>query len=160
MHSPASNLRIISAIERFLAQESTSSLALFGSAALAMFLANSGLSQGYFDFWNTHTGFTIGAFELKMSLSHWINDGLMAVFFLVIGLEIKRELMVGELSSPSKATFPAVAALGGMLVPALIYLALNLGGHWLRFTLVVCRFWHFPRGGIWISFHRHHHQRG
>lgn len=125
---PTNKLRIISVIERFLAQESAGGLLLFGSAALAMILANSGLSQGYFDFWHTYAGFTIGSFELKMSLGHWINDGLMAVFFLVIGLEIKRELVVGELSSLSKAAFPAVAALGGMLVPALIYLALNLGG--------------------------------
>jgi NhaA family Na+:H+ antiporter len=128
MRLPTSNLRIISAIERFLAQESTGGLLLFSSAALAMILANSSISQGYFDFWHTYTGFTVGSFELKMSLGHWINDGLMAVFFLVIGLEIKRELMVGELSSLSKAAFPAVAALGGMLVPALIYLTLNLGG--------------------------------
>lgn len=128
MRPPASNLKIISTIERFLSQESTGGLLLFGSAILAMFLANSGLSQGYFDFWHTYAGFSIGSFELKMSLGHWINDGLMAIFFLVIGLEIKRELMVGELSTPSKAAFPAVAALGGMLVPALIYLGLNLSG--------------------------------
>jgi NhaA family Na+:H+ antiporter len=128
MDSPASHLRITSAIERFLAQESASGLLLISSAALAMVLANSGLSQGYFDFWHTHADFTVGSFELKMSLGHWINDGLMAVFFLVIGLELKRELMVGELSSLSKAAFPAVAALGGMLAPILIYLTLNLGG--------------------------------
>jgi NhaA family Na+:H+ antiporter len=128
MRSPASHLRITSAIERFLAQESASGLLLFSSAALAMVLANSGLSQGYSDFWHTHADFTVGSFELKMSLGHWINDGLMAVFFLVIGLELKRELMVGELSSLSKAAFPAVAALGGMLAPILIYLTLNLGG--------------------------------
>jgi NhaA family Na+:H+ antiporter len=127
MLSPVSNLRIISAIERFLVQESTGGLLLFGSAALAMVLANSGVSQGYFDFWDTSAGFTVGSFDLKMSLGHWINDGLMAIFFLVIGLEIKRELMVGELSSLSKAAFPVVAALGGMLAPALIFLALNLG---------------------------------
>jgi NhaA family Na+:H+ antiporter len=127
MLSPVSNLRIISAIERFLVQESTGGLLLFGSAALAMVLANSGVSQGYFDFWDTSAGFTVGSFDLKMSLGHWINDRLMAIFFLVIGLEIKRELMVGELSSLSKAAFPVVAALGGMLAPALIFLALNLG---------------------------------
>lgn len=127
MRLPNSNLKIISAMERFLSQESSGGLLLFGSAILAMIFANSGLSQNYFDFWHTYAGFTIGSFELKMSLGHWINDGLMAIFFLVIGLEIKRELMVGELSSKSKAAFPAVAALGGMLVPALIYLSLNLG---------------------------------
>ena len=118
----------MSTIERFLAQESASGFLLFASAALAMVLANSGLSQGYSEFWQTYAGFNVGSFELKMSLGHWINDGLMAIFFLVIGLEIKRELMVGELSSLSKAAFPVVAALGGMLAPALIYLTLNLGG--------------------------------
>jgi NhaA family Na+:H+ antiporter len=128
MSLPARSLRIKSSIERFLAQESAGSLLLFGSAALALVLANSGLSQHYFDFWSRHAGFSIGSFDLSMSLGHWINDGLMAVFFLVIGLEIKRELMVGELASLSKAGFPVVAALGGMLVPALIYLGLNLGG--------------------------------
>lgn len=128
MRSTVTNLRIVRFIERFLAQESIGSVLLFASAAVAMILANTGLSQDYFDFWHREAGFAIGSFELRMSLNHWINDGLMAVFFLVIGLEIKREFMVGELSRVSKAAFPVVAAFGGMLVPALIYLAFNLGG--------------------------------
>jgi len=127
MRQRKSSFTILSAIERFLERESAGGFLLFGSAVIAMVLANTALSQGYFDFWHTEAGLAVGSFELKMSLGHWINDGLMAIFFLVIGLEIKRELMVGELSSVSKAAFPAVAALGGMIAPALIYFTLNMG---------------------------------
>ncbi len=128
MYQQKGNLRIISAIERFLAQESAGGFLLFGGALLAMILANTAWSQSYFDFWHTELGFALGSFHLEMSLGHWINDGLMAVFFLVIGLEMKRELMVGELSSALRAAFPVLAALGGMIVPALIYLGINSGG--------------------------------
>ncbi|MDV2989728.1 MAG: Na+/H+ antiporter NhaA [Dehalogenimonas sp.] len=120
------NLKIVSAVERFLGQESTGGFLLFGAAVLAMIIANSPLSAQYFDFLHIEAGINVGDFHLEMSLAHWINDGLMALFFLLIGLEIKRELMVGELSSPAKAAFPAIGALGGMLVPAGIYLAINM----------------------------------
>ncbi|MEN8615227.1 Na+/H+ antiporter NhaA [Dehalogenimonas sp. THU2] len=119
------NFRIISAIERFLHQESTGGLLLFGAAVAAMIIANSPWATQYFDFLHIEAGINVGDFHLELSLAHWINDGLMALFFLLIGLEIKRELMVGELSSPAKAAFPAIAALGGMITPALIYVFLN-----------------------------------
>ncbi|TFG44814.1 MAG: Na+/H+ antiporter NhaA, partial [Dehalococcoidia bacterium] len=126
MRLQLANLRIVGAIERFLHQESTGGLLLFGAAVVAMIMANSPWATQYFDFLHIEAGISVGNFHLELSLAHWINDGLMALFFLLIGLEIKRELMVGELSSPSKAAFPAVAALGGMLVPAGIYLAFNM----------------------------------
>jgi len=122
------NLRIMSAIERFLKQESTGGIILFGAAAAAMLIANSPWTTQYFDILHTEARVNFGSFHLELSLAHWINDLLMALFFLLIGLEIKRELMVGELSSPAKAAFPAVAALGGMIVPALIYLGINSTG--------------------------------
>ena len=127
MSLPQFHLKVTDAISGFLSRESTSGLLLFGSAVVAMVLANSGVSSTYFDFWHYEAGINFANFHLEMSLVHWINDGLMALFFLVIGLEIKRELMVGELSTPAKAAFPAIAALGGMLVPALIYMSFNLG---------------------------------
>ncbi len=113
-------------IENFLAREAYSGIFLFGAALLAMILANSPWAQNYFDLWHTPVGLEIGERILDMDLSHWVNDGLMALFFLLIGLEIKRELMVGELSSSRKAAFPLVAAVGGIVVPALFYLAVNL----------------------------------
>ncbi len=127
MRLPPIHLNIISAIERFIARESTGGLLLFSSAVIAMVLANSGAASGYFDFWHTEAGIHFGNFHLEMSLGHWINDWLMALFFLVIGLEIKREILVGELSTRAKAAFPVAAALGGMLAPALIYISLNIG---------------------------------
>ncbi|WP_353714937.1 Na+/H+ antiporter NhaA [Dehalogenimonas sp. 4OHTPN] len=120
-------LRFISAIERFLRRESTGGILLFGAAVAAMIIANSPLATQYFDVLHVEAGISVGNFHLNLSLGHWINDGLMALFFLLIGLEIKRELLVGELSSPAKAAFPVIGALGGMIVPALIYLGLNLG---------------------------------
>lgn len=96
-------------------------------AVIALIIANIPALSGVQDIWNTKMGIVIGDFSLKMSLLHWINDGLMAIFFLVVGLEIKREMMVGELSSVKKATLPFFAALGGMIVPALIYTLFNIG---------------------------------
>jgi NhaA family Na+:H+ antiporter len=119
------NLKFLGAIENFLRRESTGGILLFGAAAAAMVIANSPWATQYFDALHIEAGINFGDFHLELSLAHWINDGLMALFFLLIGLEIKRELMVGELSSPAKAAFPAVAALGGMIAPALIFLVVN-----------------------------------
>ncbi|APV44835.1 Na+:H+ antiporter, NhaA family [Dehalogenimonas formicexedens] len=137
MRLSISNSKFVTAIERFLRQESAGGVLLFGAAAVAMVVANSPWATHYFDALHTEAGVIIGSFHLELSLAHWINDGLMALFFLLIGLEIKRELMVGELSSPAKAAFPAVAALGGMIAPALIYLAINTaqGGEYRGFGI-------------------------
>ena len=106
-------------LSRFFAAESAGGLILMASAFAALVVANSPLSADYFS--TLHVKF------LGLSVEHWINDGLMAVFFMLVGLEIKREMLVGQLSSWSQRALPGFAALGGMLVPALIYLAINWG---------------------------------
>jgi NhaA family Na+:H+ antiporter len=110
---------------------------LFGAALIAMIWANSFLSASYFELWNTHISLAIGSHAIDMSLGHWINDGLMVLFFLLIGLEIKREIMVGELSSLRHAAFPVVAAIGGVTLPALflILVYLQQGGQISRFAI-------------------------
>lgn len=95
--------------------------------AVSLFIANSGFKDGFSNFLTTDFGFTFGSQTYAFTVSAWINDALMAVFFLLVGLEIKRELVEGELSSVKKASLPVVAALGGMLIPALIYFAFNKG---------------------------------
>jgi len=118
--------RLFVVIENFLAKETYSGLLLFGAALIALIWANSPWSDTYFNLWHTPIGFEIGGQIYDMHLAHWINDWLMAIFFLLIGLEIKREIMVGELSSPRKAAFPIVAAIGGMIVPVTFYILTNL----------------------------------
>ncbi len=98
------------------------------SAVLAIVWANSPWWEYYFQLWNTELGITIGSFHYHHHLLEWINDGLMVVFFFVVGLEIKREVTTGELSSPRRALLPIFVAVGGMIVPAGFYLALNAGG--------------------------------
>ena len=98
----------------------------------ALVWANSPWYDLYHELLETHVSFDLALFELDLSLHHWINDGLMAVFFFVIGLEIKRELFFGHFSSLRRAALPAIAALGGMVVPAGLYLAFNLGGEGMR----------------------------
>ena len=90
--------------------------------------ANSPWSDQYFELWATHLSIDLHIFEIEEHLGHAVNDGLMAIFFFVVGLEIKREVLHGELASPRKAALPVAAAAGGMIVPALIYTMLNLGG--------------------------------
>ncbi len=120
--------RLLSPILEFIQAETTGGLFLLCCAILAMVLANSAISDKYFDFWKTPLTVGFGTWELSKSLFLWINDGLMAIFFFVVGLEIKRELMAGELSTVRKAMLPIAAALGGMAVPALFYTAFNYGG--------------------------------
>jgi NhaA family Na+:H+ antiporter len=117
--------RILQPLARFLHVEASSGVLLLACAALALVLANSPASDAYAAIWKTPVGFRLGAFEMVHSLRHWINDGLMAVFFFVIGLEVKRELVMGELRDPRQAVLPLAAALGGMLVPAGIFLLLQ-----------------------------------
>lgn len=100
---------------------------LLASALTALIIANSSAAEWYHHLWHIDFGFAFGGAELKQSLHIWINDGLMAIFFFVVGLEIKRELLVGELASFRKALLPAVAAIGGMVCPALIYAIINWG---------------------------------
>lgn len=118
---------IIDPIKRFISNSTTSGIMLFSSALLAMLLANSPWSEAFHHLWEIDFGFSFNGIEVNKSLHHWINDGLMAVFFFVVGLELKREIIAGELSEPRKALLPIVAALGGMLFPALIYVAFNYG---------------------------------
>lgn len=114
-------------ITKFLRLESAGGIILILMALLAMTLANSPLSGYYQQFLDLDVQLRIGALDLHKPLLLWINDGLMAIFFLVIGLEVKREMIDGALSTRAQATFPAIAALGGMLAPALIYLLVNHG---------------------------------
>ena len=114
-------------IRDFLKLESSSGILLMVAALLALIMANSPLSHLYQGLLDVPVEVRVGALHLDKPLLLWINDGLMAVFFLLVGLEIKRELLDGELSRPSQVVLPAMAALGGMAVPALIYLAFNQG---------------------------------
>lgn len=117
---------LVSPIQRFIKQEKSGGLVLGISVLVALFLANSPWSENYRHFFEHKFGFLLdGVNFLEYSLHHWINDGLMAIFFFVVGLELKREIIAGELSNPRKAMLPIVAAAGGMLIPALIYFSLN-----------------------------------
>src|SRR4051812_24313049 len=109
--------RPMSVLRDFLESEAAGGLILMGAAALALVIANSPLSGFYFE--------TLHSYVFGLSVEHWINDGLMAVFFLLVGLEIKREMLDGQLSTWPRRALPGIAALGGMIVPAVIYLAFN-----------------------------------
>jgi NhaA family Na+:H+ antiporter len=119
--------RLLAPLTRYLRIESLSGLVLLVCTAIALIVANSGWSDAYFRFWQTPFGFNVGGYALTKPLLLWINDGLMTLFFFVVGLEIKREIVSGELSTLRKAALPAVAALGGMIVPAAVYLAFQWG---------------------------------
>lgn len=112
-------------IKDFISKETLSGLILFVVTVLAVTIANSSFGSYYFELFSTQLGITFGQLNASMSLLHWINDVLMAIFFLVVGLEIKREMLIGELSSVKKASFPIIAAIGGMIVPAILYISLN-----------------------------------
>ena len=112
---------MVQLIQRFLKLESAGGILLLFSAAVAMLLANSPLSSQYNDFLNLPVSLQIGSFSINKTLIHWINDGFMAVFFVLVGMEVKKELFEGTLSSYRQAIFPAIAAVGGMIVPALVY---------------------------------------
>lgn len=121
--------KITRPIQKFIQQEKAGGIVLGSSVIVALILANSPLSDSYFAFLNQKFGFQFNSETyFNLSILHWINDGLMAIFFFVVGLELKQEMVGGELSNPRKALLPIGAAIGGMLVPALIYFALNPTG--------------------------------
>ncbi|POY37558.1 Na+/H+ antiporter NhaA [Solitalea longa] len=119
------NKGIFKPFTAFLQTEQASGVILILCTILSLLASNSSLSEQYLYFWHQKVGFIGFGSEFTLSIEHWINDGLMVIFFLVVGLEIKRELLKGELSSVKKATLPMVAALGGMAVPAIIYFLIN-----------------------------------
>ncbi len=121
-------VRLREGFGEFIHTEVAGAVALLAATVVALVLANSPLWGAYEAFWHTELGIWVGGWHFSESLVHWVNDLLMAFFFFVVGLEIKREVLVGELSVRRKAVLPILAAIGGMAVPALIYLALNAGG--------------------------------
>ncbi len=117
--------RVSRSIIELLQSSALGGILLILFTIVALVWANSGWRESYHHLWHMNFGFELGSFSFKMDLHHWINDGLMAIFFYMVGLEIKREIITGELSSRKKAALPALGALGGMLIPALIYFSIN-----------------------------------
>ena len=116
---------ILTPIQKFVKIESSSGILLLLATILALVLANSPFSESYQSLWDYKIGFVTEDFKLNKPLLLWINDGLMAIFFLLIGLEIKREFLIGELNSLKKVAFPLLGALGGIIIPVLFYFILN-----------------------------------
>jgi NhaA family Na+:H+ antiporter len=125
--SPAERV-LIAPLRNFLHTEAAGGVVLVAATAVALVWANSPWQDSYVTLWHTQLSISVGNRSIDLDLREWVNEGLMAIFFLVVGLEIKRELVEGELREPRRAALPAIAALGGMLVPAVIYLAVNAGG--------------------------------
>src|SRR3990167_11405737 len=115
----------IRSIREFINLEASAGIILFVTAVLALFIDNSPLASYYEAFFHADLSVSLANFKLEKPLLLWINDGFMTIFFLLVGLEIKRELVVGELNSISKAMLPLIAAVGGMAIPAAIYLGIN-----------------------------------
>ena len=119
--------RVTQPVGRFLHVEAASGVVLLVAAVVAFAAANSGLSDAFLGFWKTKIGIDVGGFVMSHTLKHWVSDGLMAIFFFVVGLEVKREIVLGELRSLRQAALPIAAAIGGMVVPAAVYLAVVEG---------------------------------
>jgi len=119
--------RAARSLRDFLQQESAGGIVLMVAAAIAVIWANSPLASAYFGILDTEVAATVGGEGVKKSALLWINDGLMALFFLLVGLEVKREVLIGQLSSWQQSSLPVFAAIGGMTIPALIFVAINLG---------------------------------
>ena len=119
--------RVFAPFTQFFRTGSAGGIVLLGCTVVALAWANSGWGESYFHLWEQYLTVGFDGFALRMSLHHWINDGLMVVFFFLVGLEIKREMQVGELASLRQAALPIAAAIGGMVVPASIYAAFNTG---------------------------------
>jgi NhaA family Na+:H+ antiporter len=124
--------RVLRPLQEFLSTSTASGTLLLLAALLAIAWANSPWAEGYERLWSTRAGFRLGGWVIGEDLRHWVNDGLMTLFFLVVGLEIKREFQTGELQEWRAAALPVIAAVGGMLVPAAIFIALNAGGEGAR----------------------------
>jgi NhaA family Na+:H+ antiporter len=122
----------IAPLRNFLRTESAGGVVLVVAALVALVWANSPWKASYEELWHTRLAISLGDRSLDLDLREWVNDGLMAIFFFVVGLEIKREVVEGELRGARRAALPAVGALGGMVVPALIYAAINAGGEGAR----------------------------
>jgi Na+:H+ antiporter, NhaA family len=120
--------RALSPVAEFLRDEAAGGIILVAAAVVALVWINAPFGDSYNELWETSLTIGGGDFSITEDLRHWINDGLMTIFFFVVGLEIKRELVRGELNDPQTAGLPVVAAIGGMVVPAAIYLAFNAGG--------------------------------
>ena len=119
--------KITKMFKEFLENKKAGGFLLILCTAVSMIVANSGFGDGYIHFWHSVIGFNLGSIDLNYSVEYWINDGLMAIFFLLVGLEIERELYVGELSDIKNAMLPVFAAAGGMLIPALLHFSFNAG---------------------------------
>ena len=119
--------KVSTPLEHFIHAQTTTGMILMFMTVLALILANSPLTQDYAEFFHTEIELDVGTWNLSHTIHHWINDGLMAIFFFVIGLEIKRNILVGELSNIKVAMLPILSAIGGMVMPALIYLSINYG---------------------------------
>jgi len=118
---------VLAAIQEFLSLEAAGGILLVAAAILAMVAANSPLAGAYSSFLHLPLSISAGDYAIDKSIHHWINDGLMAIFFFLVGLEIKREVLDGELSDPRQVVLPMAAAIGGMAVPALVYWSINAG---------------------------------
>ena len=121
--------RVLTPIEEFIHRQTTSGILLMLCAIAALFIANGPWAETYHHILKIPFSIGVGEWVLSMSLHHWINDGLMALFFFVVGLELKRELLVGELSNIKAALLPIIAAIGGMVLPATIYMSMNSSDH-------------------------------
>lgn len=119
--------QILRPAQQFFKKEASSSVLLIAATIIALVWSNSDIGETYHGFWHAEVSFAFGQFSISKTIIHWVNDGLMALFFFTVGLEIKREILVGELATPKKALLPVIAALGGIIVPGLIYAALNFG---------------------------------
>lgn len=120
--------KIILPTYQYLKLQELSGYLLLAMAVLALILTNSGAHDAFHELLHTHLGFALGEYHLDFSFKHFVNDGLMTIFFCVVGLEIKREFIVGELSTKDKAILPGIAAFGGMLMPAVLYFVFNNSG--------------------------------
>ena len=120
--------KVSTPFEHFIHAQTTTGIILIFMTILALILANTPLTEAYSHFFHTKVDLNVGSWQLSHSIHHWINDGLMTIFFFLIGLEIKREILVGELSNIKVAILPILSAIGGMIFPALIYFGINYGG--------------------------------